>query len=60
MNYGQKLLHILVAGGGMMITVIGLAYWSGYFEGQSATSSAMMTIAGMSIAIIGLAKMKND
>lgn len=60
MNYGQKLLHILIAGAGMMIFVIGLAYRTGYFTGQSGTSSTLMITAGIAIAIIGLVKMKND
>lgn len=60
MNYGQKLLHILIAGGGMMIVVIGFAFRTGYFTGQSGTSSTLMITAGIAIAIIGLVKMKND
>lgn len=60
MNYGKKFLHILIAGAGMMICVIGLAYRTGYFTGQSGTSSTLMITAGIAIAIIGLAKMKND
>lgn len=44
----------------MMIFVIGLAYRTGYFTGQSDTSSMLMITAGIAIAIIGLVKMKND
>ena len=60
MNYGSKFLHILLAGGGMMIFVVGLAYKTGYFTGGSTAMSYFFMAAGAIVAIAGLIKMKND
>lgn len=60
MNYGKKFLHILMAGAGMMICVMGIAYKTGYFPGHSSKSALFFMIAGAIIAIYGLVRMKND
>lgn len=60
MNYGKKLLHILMAGAGMMICIVGIAYKTGYFPGHSGASSMFFVIAGAFVAVYGLLKMKDD
>lgn len=60
MNYGRKLLHILMAGAGMMICVIGISYKTGYFPGHSEISAYALIAIGAIISIFGLIKMKGD
>ncbi|MCQ2546219.1 MAG: hypothetical protein MJ161_01560 [Clostridia bacterium] len=60
MNYGKKFLHIIMAGVGMMICVMGIAYKTGYFPGHSNASAMFFIAAGAIITIFGLIKMKGD
>ena len=58
MNYGKGLAYIFMAGGGMMLTVIGIAYKTGYFPGHSEMSAYALMAIGIALAIIGLANMR--
>lgn len=58
MNYGKKFLYIMLSGAGMMITVIGIAYKTGYFPGHSDMSANAALIIGIVITILGLANLR--
>ena len=58
MNYGKRLAYILLAGGGMMITIIGISYKTGYFPGHSDMSAYACMIIGVILALIGLSNMR--
>ncbi len=60
MNYGKKILHILMAAAGMLICIVGISYKTGYFTGGSNAIALFMMVAGAVIAIFGLIKMKGD
>ena len=57
MNYGKKLLYILLAGAGMTIICIGISYKTGYFPGHSFTSAYACIVIGALITILGLANL---
>ena len=57
MNYGKKLLSILLAGAGMMIICIGISYKTGYFPGHSTSSAYACMALGIAMTLLGLVKM---
>ena len=58
MNYGKGLSYILMAGGGMMLIVLGISYKTGYFPGHSGMSASALMAIGIVLTIIGLANMR--
>lgn len=58
MNYGKGLAYILMAGGGMMLIVLGISYKTGYFPGHSEISAYFLMAIGIFLTIIGLANMR--
>ena len=58
MNYGKRLAYILLAGGGMMITVIGISYKTVYFPGHSEMSAYACMVIGIILTLIGLMNMR--
>jgi len=58
MNYGKRFLYILLAGGGMMITVFGIAFKTGYFPGHSEKSALICIAVGVVLTFLGLGNMR--
>ena len=60
MNYGKTLLHILCAGGGMVIAITGLAYITEYFPSNSPKMGYAFLVLGGAMTLYFLAKLKKD
>ena len=57
MNYGKKLLCIIMSAIGMYIMSMGWAFKIGYFQGHSQTSAYFLLIFGLVVTVFGLYKL---
>lgn len=58
MNYGKKLFVILAAAMGMVITITGLCFITGYFQVSNPKSGYVLIVLGGFITLFYLNKMR--